>query len=401
MRVAAFLGSRAIRRGNWGIVVLTIVLMAVLYAELLFVPALIQGATNRIDLELRDHVTSSLTITPTGSDLTIPNPADLLALIRRTRGVVSATPATLVGSQISYASRASSWPVLAIDPASYRRTFTTSRSMIEGSFLGESASNDIVLGVGIAGAGQNQLSTFNSSLQSVHVGDHVTVTLRGGTTHVFTVTGIYQTDLSEANRTAFISFATANKLTPAVAGTASTIYVRTKVLGDERSVIKQLRRSRADVRFQSWQTLASAEKDVTGSFNVIKSILNAVSLVVAAATVFIVTYVDLMNRRRTMGIERAIGVSGSVIIASYGIKAVVFAVVGVLIGAGCFFGGAIPLVNHHPFQFPIGPVTLDATTQELQRDAIILVIVSTVGALVPAWRAVHRRLLEDISGNQM
>jgi putative ABC transport system permease protein len=273
--------------------------------------------------------------------------------------------------------------------------------MIEGSFLHGSASNGIVLGVGIAGAGQHEVSTFNSSLQSVHVGDHVTVTLRGGMTHVFTVTGIYQTDLSEANSTAFISFATADRLTPAVAGTASTIYVRTKALGDERSVIKQLRRSRADVRYQSWQTLASAEKDVTGSFNVIKSILNAVSLVVAAATVFIVTYVDLMNRRRTMGIERAIGVSGSVIIASYGIKAVVFAAVGVLIGAGFFFGGAIPLVNHHPFQFPIGPVTLDATMQELQRDAIILVIVSTVGALVPAWRAAHRPLLEDISGNQM
>jgi ABC-type antimicrobial peptide transport system permease subunit len=53
-------------------------------------------------------------------------------------------------------------------------------------------------------------------------------------------------------------------------------------------------------------------------------------------------------------------------------------------------------VHHHPFQFPIGPVTLSVTSSELRGDAIILLAVAVMGALVPAWRAVRIRLLDAV-----
>ena len=81
---------------------------------------------------------------------------------------------------------------------------------------------------------------------------------------------------------------------------------------------------------------------------------------------------------------------------NYLLKAVVFAVLGVLLGAGLFFGAAIPLVRQHPFQFPIGPVTLSVSANELRSDAVILLLVAIVGALVPAWRAVRVRLLDAV-----
>ena len=134
----------------------------------------------------------------------------------------------------------------------------------------------------------------------------------------------------------------------------------------------------------------------TGSFDQIKSILNGVSLAVAAIAVFIVTYIDLVNRRRTIGIERAIGISGPAITISYVLKAIVFGILGVIGGAALFFGVAIPWVRHHPFMFSIGPVTLSPTSGELRNDAVILVVVACVGALVPAWRTVRTHLLEAI-----
>lgn len=398
IRVAVFLGWRAIVRGNRGTVALTVILMAAIFAELLFVPSLIEGATNQIELELRQTVTANIAVRPVGSELTIPHPAALAGIARKIPGVQAVTSTMLVGSQITHGNLSNSWPVVAIDPKSYAQTFTTPRSMIEGKFLDASASDEIVLGVGIAGAGRKQESTYYSSLENVHVGDRVTVTLRGGRTHVFRVQGIYRTNLTQANTTAFISAATAAKLDPPLMGVASAIYIRTDHLGDEQAIIDQIRHVRHDVLLQSWQTLAAAVKDITGSFNVIKSILNAVSLFVAAITVFIVTYVDLVNRRRTMGIERAIGVSGLAITASYEIKAVAFAVSGVIFGIAIYFGAAIPLVRRYPFQFPIGPVVISVTSQELQRDAVILVVVAVIGALVPAWHAVRSRLLDAIWG---
>jgi putative ABC transport system permease protein len=396
LRVATFLSRRAIIRGNRGIIILTVAMMAVIYAELMFVPSLIQGATNEIQLELREYVTSSIAITPSHSDPTIPDANGLLSQARTTPGVVAATATTLTGSEVSFGSHTNSWPVLGVDPTSYAKTFTTPKSMIEGSFLSPGANDEIVLGVGIAGAGLTHASTYESSLQNVHVGDRVTVTLSGGHTHVFVVRGIYETDLTEANTSAFITTATADILVPALRGRASAIYVRTKQIGDENAVLSELRREGHHVTYQSWETLSSSVKEITGSFDTIKSVLNAVSLIVAAIAVFIVTYVDLVNKRRTIGIERAIGISGPAIIANYLIKAVVFAFFGILIGAGLFFGIAIPLVRHHPFEFPIGPVTLSVSSTELRSDAFILLAVAVIGALVPAWRAVRIRVLDAV-----
>ena len=398
VRVAAFLGRRSMTRGNRGITVLTVVMMAVIYAELLFVPSLIQGATDRIQSELQQYITSSVTISPAGSDQLIPDAPAVVADAERDPHVAGATATMLAGDQVSFRNRTNSWPVVAVDPASYASTFATPRTMVAGSFLTGAATDDIVLGLGIAGNSDPAASTYIASLQTVHVGDTVTVTLLGGQTHDFTVSGIYATDLSQANTRAFVSRATADTLLPRLTGRYSAVYVRTRQVGQEQVVIDRLRTMHPDLDYQAWQSLAAMVKDVTGSFNTIKAILNAVSLAVAAIAVFIVTYVDLMNKRRTIGIERAIGISGGAITLSYLLKAVVFASVGVALGLGLFYGLAIPVVDHHPFNFPIGPVTLSPTGPELRRDALILVVVAVVGALLPAWRTVRARLLDVIWG---
>jgi putative ABC transport system permease protein len=395
VRVSGFLAVRAITRGNRGVIALTVVLMGLIYAELLFMPALIQGATDRIQSELRSNLSSNIVVTP-ASDLTIPQPTSLVETARSTPGVAAATATILTGTQISHGSRTSSWSVFGIDPISYGKTFATPQDMIEGSFLDPGASDEIVLGVGIAGSGRTSTATYRSSLRDVHVGDSVTVTLLDGRTHDFTVRGIYSSGLEQADVRAFISAATTTELIPALDGRASAIYIRTDRVGDEQAVIDQLRAARPDVHYDAWQDLASEIKDLTGSFNLIKSIFNAVSLFVAAITIFIVTYVDLANRRRTIGIERAIGISGGSIATSYVMKAIVFASVGVLFGAAIIFGIAAPIVRAHPFQFPIGPVTLSITGSELRRDAVVLVLVAIIGALVPAWRAVRIQILDAI-----
>ena len=56
IRVGAFLSRRAITRSNRAVTLLTVVMMAVIYAELLFVPSLIQGATDRSIKEINDHL---------------------------------------------------------------------------------------------------------------------------------------------------------------------------------------------------------------------------------------------------------------------------------------------------------------------------------------------------------
>jgi putative ABC transport system permease protein len=132
------------------------------------------------------------------------------------------------------------------------------------------------------------------------------------------------------------------------------------------------------------------------TFNLINNILRAITLFVALITVFIVTYVDLVNRRRQIGIERAIGIRPTALILSYVFKALVYAFAGIGLGALVFLYVAGPIVEQHPFQFPFGPATLGIRADEMWRDAAILAAVAAISASIPAWRSIRMRILDAI-----
>lgn len=398
LRVAGFLGIRSITRGNRAVLALTAFLMALVYAQLLFIPSLIQGAIERVEGELRGSLTSNIAGAPAGASTTIDDTDALLRDIRSTEGVEAATSTLLAGTQIVHENATGSWSVLAVRPDEFGEVFDVPADMIEGSFLDAADTNAIVLGVGVAGADRTTSASYRSSLQTVHAGDTVTVTLLNGQEQSFVVKGIYETQLTPADQRAFVNRSALDAVAPQVAGKSTGVFVRTREVGDEAAVVERLRGKAPNVRFETWQGLSVAVKDQTDSFNIIKSILNVVALLVAAITVFIVTYVDLVSKRRTIGIERAIGITPASLTASYALRAVVFAIIGVALGAAIFLGVIVPVVHRHPFQFPTGPVELSVSGRELRRDALILMTVAVVGAVIPASRSVRVRLIEAIWG---
>jgi ABC-type antimicrobial peptide transport system permease subunit len=99
-----------------------------------------------------------------------------------------------------------------------------------------------------------------------------------------------------------------------------------------------------------------------------------------------------------VGIERAIGIRPAAIAASYCLKAIAYAVVGVVLGALAFELAVVPFAAAHPFQFPNGAVTLSPEAGEMRRDGALLVIVAVLAALIPAWRSVRIKILDAIWG---
>jgi putative ABC transport system permease protein len=152
------------------------------------------------------------------------------------------------------------------------------------------------------------------------------------------------------------------------------------------------------MKFQTSADLGAAVQDQTASYQLISDILKFISLVMAAITIFTITYIDLVNKRRQIGIERAIGIRSGPIVLSYVLKAWAYALAGIGTGFALFRYAVTPLVHSHPFHFPNGPVTLATTWNEMSRDLIILIIVATLAALAPALRSVQIRILDAIWG---
>jgi len=176
------------------------------------------------------------------------------------------------------------------------------------------------------------------------------------------------------------------------------IVVVTSPGADDAQVQVQLGALRSDVQLQSPAQLAAAIQDQLDTFELIDRIMRVMSLLVAAITVIIITYVDLANRRRQIGIERAIGIRSAAIVGSYVIKSIVTAAVGTVVGYLLFRFVLVPVVDRHPFQFPSGPVTLLIVPEVTRSNVVILIVVAAVAALIPAVRAVRMRILDAIWG---
>lgn len=192
LRVAFFLARRSLTRGNYGVTIMTIVLIALIFIDVLFLPSLINGAIRAIDRQVVDTTTSDLVVSSNQITGTIEEASTVLSSIQSADGVAAATSTLRVGTQISSGSESNAWSVDAINPTGYQQVFTTPQHLIEGSYLSPGDTDGILLGIGIAGADQTKQRTYSRSLKSVHAGDSVNVTLLGGKVGTFTVRGVYQ-----------------------------------------------------------------------------------------------------------------------------------------------------------------------------------------------------------------
>lgn len=395
-RTAMFLAARALTRGAVGVLAMTVAMMALVFVQLLFIPALIEGAIDQVEDQLVETSTANIQVTPPDGASTISDPEAVADDLAAVDGVAAVSPQRRVASEVTHGSTGGSWPVQAVDPDAYADVFATESNLIEGEWLDPGDTDGIVLGIGVAGAGLEDVSSYRSSLRTVHTGDTVSVTFANGSTSDLTVVGIYRNRFASSDAQALISQAAADAHAPALASTASIIHVRTDERGDEGRVVEALREAQPNLDYETWQDQLQAIDEQVKSFDLIKQILRVVSLLIAAVTIVIVTYIDLVSKRRTIGIERAIGIRGDAVVTSYVLKAIAFALAGVAVGLALMFSAIVPLIEDHPFSFPNGPVTLSLDARQLRTDAVVLVAVAVVSALAPAIRSVRIPLLTAI-----
>lgn len=398
-KVAIFLAFKSLLKGNRGITIMTIAMLSMIYVNLLFVPSVIQGITNKINLQLRETMTSDLVISSAESRVGVKQVDQKIADIKQQEGVESVTSSYRVGTQITKGNTSNNWSVEAIDPASFTKVFKTASNILEGQFLsGDDQQDYIFLGVGIAGADKKSQSEYAISLRDAHVGDTVSVKLIDGQEHDFIIKGIYDNNFMYSDRFAYISNNTAKRLLPFIDNSATAIYIKTDDQIDDNSIGQAIIKDDKTIKFQSADEMGVGIKEQIDAFDILYKIIEVFSLAVAAITVFIVTYVELINRRKQIGIERAIGIRPTAIVGVYVFKSIILTIIGTIIGCVLFNFVFAKFVEMHPFDFPFGPVVLNIDNSDMWRFAFIMIAVSIVSAIIPAIRSVKIKILDAIWG---
>ena len=396
LKVAAFLTIKSIARGNVRVLVLTILMLILVYLNLLFTPALLDGAVETVNNKTINTMSGDVVVQAAGEVPVIGNVSELVSQIGSLDGVSAACARNSLGADISYEGERATTVVYAIDPDQDSKVFQISQNIIEGSYLAPEDTDQILLGVQIAGNDRKDLALYSSSLKSVHVGDRVSVSYVGGVQKQYTVKGIFYTELTQGDLRAYISEKEFVTMNPLMTGKASFIHVKTKDNVKLESVIEEIKGIRPGLKFQTWEDFEGFLRSMTDSFKQIIVILRATAFIVAAITIFIVTYVDLVNKRRQIGIQRAIGITGASIILSYIFRAIVYAIVGILAAALIFKYAVVPVEAQYPFHFPFGDVFLPVNIRYLITSALILCGVTAVSAFIPAFRMIRTKIIDAI-----
>ncbi len=402
IKASFFLARTTIFRGNKGTLVMTILIMTLAYVNLIFISSVFGGIVEAINEQSIDNLYSNIVITPADDEVYIKN-KDAINSIDTIPGIVASSAHYINDAVISYDEnnngrdiQQGKWIIKSIDVEDESKTTQISDSIIEGEYLEANDRNKIVIGKEIAGKHGGDLDHL--SLGGVYVGDKIDVKFNNDIKRTYTIKGIFSTKNSQADQMAFITTKELESMLH-VHNLASEIIVKIDEKGQEEKYIEQIRQlGLHDEDIKTWEELTGFTSSASKSFTMISIILGAIGTIVAGVTIFIIIFVSIVNKRRQIGILKAIGMKESTIILSFIMQAIFYAIIGIIIGVSIILFIVRPFFINNPLDFPVGWVSLKITFNIIKISNISLMVAALIGGFIPAFRGTKESILDTIWG---
>ncbi len=402
-RSAFFLAYKTITQGNKSTAILLVCILSFSFLNILFITGILGGLGSSITEGVRTTATGDIQVRPqeepTKKDF-IENQDIVRAQIETIPGVTATVRRYSVNGSFAYDKEKDgkytyvSANVNGIDIDEESGVFKTAETIIEGRMFNPLRKDEIVLGSGLAGGGSGP---SDRDLGGVTIGDKVLVTFSSGT-RTYTVVGISESGLGPANSQAFVSTQEAESILGTF-NAASSISLK---MNEEKIEINELRDRLQSLfptlEIKSYIELLADIGTLLNAFNLIGIFVSVISIAVATVTIFVLVYVNAINKKRQIGILRAIGITPSIIVYSYILQSLFYAVCGIAVGSILVFGIVQPYLNVHPIQLPFGGTSLVLTQFQISYSVLALMIAGFLGGLVPSRIVTKESILQAIWG---
>jgi putative ABC transport system permease protein len=409
-KLAFFLAHKSIIKGNRWTLALIILVMSLSFANLILTPSILAGVTDALDKQQIETLYANIIIDPAEDRTYLDHVSRIEKLLAQEPDLVASAPHLNSSAYFEYnwrdkitpqdRSQSGNWHVIGIDPEKEIKVTTISNSLIEGSYLSPEDRDQILLGVEIAGGAETQ-ALSSLTLDGAKVGNKVRLTYPNGFQREYTVKGVFKTREVSSNNLAFVTRKEmASVMGPAIfTDRANQILVRTQPGVDENEVIAELKTRDINGQIRKWQEYGGSIGGIVGSFRILASLIGGIGLIVAGTVMFIVIYINVVNRRRQIGILRAIGISRNAVFGSYIIQALLYSMLGIIIG-GCLFGYVVmPYFRAYPIDLPSGLVSLTIDPGNVRNSIFWLLFAALLAGFIPVFNITRHSIIKAIWGN--
>ncbi|MBU2081948.1 FtsX-like permease family protein [Patescibacteria group bacterium] len=405
-KLALFLGFKSITKGNKAILALMIFIMSLAFVNLVFISSILSGIIVTLNNQIKINIVSNIVINPQEEPVKkdyIIHAEELRREIESIPGVAATAGRYKLSATIAYDKNKNGkfiyrpMEVIGVDPESEKNISEIPHKIIEGRYLEGLGTGDIVIGSDLAG-GYGGAGEEIVSLRGARVGDKLKMTFSNGVVRNYTIRGIFKVnfDMVDGSMT-FITTKEAESIL-SVYNNASQILVKIDKPEAEDYCIGQIQKIAPNLKVKKWNDYLGGLGGISESFNMITLIISAIGLAVAAITIFILIYVNVVNKRRQIGILKAIGINQNIIIYSYIFQALFYAIFGIIIGILLVFYVIGPYFAIRPLMLPMGAVRPALNSQMIIQNILSLLLAAFVAGLIPSWRAAKENILKAIWG---
>jgi putative ABC transport system permease protein len=409
LKLSLFLALKSIIKGNKWALVLLILVMSFSFVNLVFVSGLISGVQTTIDNQLIDTMYANIVVTPKENKYYIDQSEIVENKITAMPEVEAVSPHFNSSALIEYKWKekqspadkgiSGTWRVIGIDPEKESKTTVIATHIFQGKYLDENDGDQIIIGVEIAG-GEKAATSSHLNLGGVNIGDKLRLNYPNGIQREYTVKGIFYARQTVADQQAFV---TRKELTSVMGRSTyfnkvSEFLIKARPGTIDEELVKKLKTAGIAETVRTWREYSGWMSNVASTFEVIGSLIGGVGLIISAAVMFIIIYINVINRRRQIGILRAIGIPGIAITGSYIFQALFYSVAGTIFGIIILNFGLLPYFHYWPMELPIGLLGLTIEPSSIIISVVGLTLAGVLAGLIPSFTIMRQSIIKIIWG---
>ncbi len=397
-RVSLYLAIRSVYRGNRSTLLLTILIIALVMVLMNFLGIIIGGVITLYNDQMINYQYGHVMIEPRNKETEIHHADELVQRLKAIPGVKGVTARVSTGVTITNPKNGKfqSISLTGFHPDDEQEVTRYQQAIIDGDYLSRGDTDEILIGTLLAGM-EDESQDKLPSLGGVKVGDRLQVSFSNGVVKEYRVKGIYETLGALIDHGAFLTREEMDAVIHTGDG-ATEILVAGESAGDAMLLKDTLLEFGVGEQIKTWNEKGRGILgDAIESIDLINTIMKVVALVVASVVIFIVTYINVINRKKQIAILKAIGVRKKIIEGSYLIQVLFQCACGAVAGI-VILNVIVSALTIHRIRFPMGYLTPVLDYHAVGYSIILLSLVSLVSAFIPARQVADEEILDAMRG---
>lgn len=409
LSVATFLAIRAIRNSSRWTTGLIIFVMVLTFLNLIVVSGILVGLIQGSETAFRERFIGDLGISKLDKKTYVENADQILKILNndnrvtavsvkyQARGTLEANYKTRRSDEVA---NKRSIGIYGVNIQDEDGTSHICSTLLEGECLTrEDASKYILIGKNITDKYSVVSDADPTVLRGVESGSRLRVGV-GDVTNEYIVKGVYKMKAGELDQNIYMIDSELRRLAQLTNDQVSLISVR--VAGGQESDVKDLLINNGMDRYAKIETFAEGTpefvKNMKALFGLLGNFFGSIAIVVAAITLYIVIFINALNKKKQIGILKGIGIKESAIELSYVMQAIFYGLIGSTLGVLITFLLLKPAFAKHPIDFPFSDGILVADFSTTMIRVGILLIVTVIAGYIPARMIVKKNTLNAILG---